>query len=287
MLGTVKHSKYKNTGILFELLVRQITADTLSGGKSQAMDLLKKYFVKSELGKEYKLFETLLKAGKLSEGRANLLVETLVEASKKLNKSALRREKYNLIKEIKQHYNFEEFFKTKLPNYKIQAAFSVLLEAYGGAEMVDPNQIVQNKVTLLEHLTAKQVDTSKVQADLLEEFGSYDKDLRILTYKILLEKFNGKYANLNEQQRNILQQYVTSVDSAPKLRNFYNSRIVEVKKELAKAAKRVNNQVVKIKIQEVAKFANEVEKTTQVTNDNIVNLLQYYELLQELSNVYE
>jgi hypothetical protein len=258
----------------------------LSGGKSQAMDLLKKYFVKSELGKEYKLFETLLKASKLTEGKANLLVETLIETSKRLNKSALRREKYNLIKEIKQHYNLEEFFKTKLPNYKVQAAFSVLLEVYGGSDLTDPNQIVQNKITLLEHLTAKQVDGSKVQADLIEEFGSYDKDLRILTYKILLEKFNGKYANLNERQKEILQQYVTSVDSAPKLRNFYNNRIVEVKKELAKAITRISDKVIKIKLEEVAKFANEVDKTSQVSNDNIVNLLQYYELIQEITNTY-
>ena len=232
MLSTIKHSKYKNTGILFELLVRQITADTLSGSKSKAVDILKQHFVKSELGKEYRLYETLLKSSNLQESKATLVVDTLIEASKRLNKKALKREKYNLIKEIKANYNLEEFFKTKLPNYKVQAAFSILLQVYGTAEMVDPNQIVQNKVTVLEHLTTKQVDNSKVQAALLEEFQGYDKDLRILTYKILLEKFNGKYANLNDKQKQILQQYVASVDSAPKLRDYYNDTIDEVKKDV-------------------------------------------------------
>lgn len=282
MLGTIKHSKYKNTGILFELLVRQITADTLSGNKSIAVDLLKKYFVKSELGKEYKLFETLLKASKLSEAKANLLVETLIEASKKLNKGALRREKYNLIKELKQHYNLEELFKTKLPTYKIQAAFSVLMEVYNTPELTDPNQIVQHKVTLLEHLTTNGVDSSKVQADVIEEFKSYDKDLRILTYKFLLEKFNGKYASLNGKQKQILEQYITSIDSTPKLRDFYNTQIAEIRTQINKAIKGVSNKVVKIKLEEVVKFAKDLDKTQQVTNNDIINLMQYHELLHEL-----
>ena len=282
MLGTIKHSKYKNTGILFELLVRQITADTLSGNKSVAVDLLKKYFVKSELGKEYKLFETLLKASKLSEGKANLLVETLIETSKKLNKGVLRREKYNLIKELKQHYNLEDLFKTKLQSYKIQAAFSVLVEIYNTAELIDPNQIVQHKVTLLEHLTTKAVDNTKVQADVLQEFQSYDKDLRILTYKLLLEKFNGKYASLNGSQKQILEQYITSIDSTPKLRNFYNEQIANIRKQLTEAIRVTSNKVVKIKLQEVIKFAKDIDKTQQVANEDIVNLMQYHELLHEL-----
>ena len=282
MLGTIKHSKYKNTGILFELLVRQITADTLSGNKSVAVDLLKKYFVKSELGKEYKLFETLLKASKLSEGKANLLIETLIETSKKLNKGALRREKYNLIKELKHHYNLEDLFKTKLPNYKTQAAFSVLMEIYNTPELIDPNQIVQHKVTLLEHLTTKVVDNTKVQADVLEEFKTYDKDLRILTYKLLLEKFNGKYASLNTSQKQILEQYITSIDSTPKLRNFYNEQIANIRKQLTEAIKATKDKVVKIKLQEVIKFAKDIDKTQQVANEDIVNLMQYHELLHEL-----
>jgi hypothetical protein len=287
MLGTIKHSKYKNTGILFELLVRQITADTLSGDKSIAVDLLKKYFVKSELGKEYKLFESLLKASKLSEVKANVLIETLIEASKKLNKGALRREKYNLIKELKQHYNLEELFTTKLPTYKIQAAFSVLMEVYNTTELIDPNQIVQHKVTLLEHLTAKEVDNTKIQASVLEEFKSYDKDLRILTYKLLLEKFNGKYATLNKKQKHILEQFITSIDSTPKLRNFYNKEITEVREQLTKNIKKTDNKVVKIKLQEVIKFAKDLDKTQQVTNDDIINLMQYHELLQELQQTNE
>ncbi len=126
----IKHSKIKNTGILFELLVRQITADTLSGKESKAVNILKKYFVKSELGKEYKLYETLSKHRNLTEGKAEIVINSIVETSKGLNRGAIKRQKYNLIKEISTHYNIEDFFKTKLPNYKLHASLYTLLELY-------------------------------------------------------------------------------------------------------------------------------------------------------------
>jgi len=101
----IKHSKYKNTGILFELLVRQITSDTLSGKDSKATNILKKYFVKTELGKEYKLYETLSKHKKLTEGKAEVIINSVIESSKNLNRGTLKRQKYNLINEIQNHYN--------------------------------------------------------------------------------------------------------------------------------------------------------------------------------------
>ena len=220
MLTNVKHSKYKNTGILFELLVRQITSDTLSGRQTNATGILKKYFTKTELLKEYKLYKALQESQKISEAKANFLISTLLETAQKLNRRTLRKEKYNLIKEIGEHYNLDEFFKTKLPNYKAQAALYTLIELYTTEGVGDPQQIVNNKVTLLEHLTLDKVDSDKVEADIIEEFKTYDKDLRILTYKILLEKFNGKYATFTNNQKRILQEYITSVDSTPKLKDY-------------------------------------------------------------------
>ena len=82
----IKHSKFKNPGILFELLVRQITADTLKGSDSPAIDIIKKYFVKTELGREYKLYETILKSKVLTESVANIFISTALDNSKKFNK---------------------------------------------------------------------------------------------------------------------------------------------------------------------------------------------------------
>ena len=203
----IKHSKYKNTGLLFELLVRQITADTLSGGESPSLNILKKSFAKTELGKEYKLYETLFKTKNLTEGKAEVTLNTVLEATRKLNRSALRREKYNLINEIRKHYNINEFFRHQVPNYKGYAAFYKLIEIYNSDKLSETEEIINNKVTILECLSERPVSEKKVKQDLVEEFAKYDKDLRVLTYKVMLEKFNGKYANLNSGQKEVLKEF--------------------------------------------------------------------------------
>jgi hypothetical protein len=279
----IKHSKYKNTGILFELLVRQITSDTLSGKDSKATGILKKYFVKTELGREYKLYETLAKHKNLTEGKAEVVITSVIESSKNLNRGTLKRQKYNLIKEIAKHYNLDEFFKTKLPSYKVHAALYTLVEIYNSENLSNPNQIIENKISILESLTTRAIDKQKVEDDLITEFQTYDKDLRILTYKVLLEKFNGKYASLNDNQKQVLKEFINSVDSTPKLKSFYNDKIQEIKSELTRMAKKVTDKVVKIKLQEVNNILIPLGKTAPVGNDDLVNLLQYYALLEELT----
>ena len=280
----VKHSKYKNTGILFELLVRQITSDTLSGVDSKAATILKKHFVKTELGKEYKLYETLLNNIRLSEGKADIIISTLLESAKYLNKSALRRQKYNLIKEIKANYDVDEFFKTKLPNYKTQAAFYTLLEMYDGVNQPEPNQVISNKLILLEHLTSAPI-TTVAKDTLMEEFKSYDKDIRMLTYRALLEKFNSKYANLNEGQKSVLKEFINSVDNPSKLKDFYNTKVTEIKSNLTKLNKKVKDKTTQIKINEVSNILVTLDKNDKISNDDMTNLLHYYELLEELHKV--
>ena len=279
----IKHSKYKNTGILFELLVRQITADTLSGKDSKATHILKKYFVKTELGREYKLYESITKYKNLTEGKAEVVINSVIESSKNLNRGALKRQKYNLIQEISKYYNLEEFFATKLSNYKSYAALYTLVEIYNSELLSTPDQIISNKIAILENLTTKQVDKKKVEDDLLTEFQSYDKDLRILTYKVLLEKFNGKYASLNDNQKSVLKEFINSVDSTPKLREFYNTKITEIKATLTKQVKKVTDKAIQIKLNEVNNMLTPLGKTANVGNDDLVNLLQYYELLEELT----
>tara|TARA_Y100001972_G_scaffold126153_1_gene179194 strand:- start:559 stop:1425 length:867 start_codon:yes stop_codon:yes gene_type:complete len=278
----IKHSKYKNTGVLFELLVRQITADTLKGSNSPAIDILKKYFVKTSLGREYKLYESVLKSNVISESRANTIISTILENSKRFSRSSLKKQKYNLINEIKEHYDLDVFFGSKIKNYKELAALYTLIEGYNYKEDVDSNQLINNKITLLEHLTKKQVNAENVKKDIIQEFNDYDKDTRILTYKVLLEKFNSKYDNLSEDQKIVLKEFINSVDSTPGLRNFYNTKINELKKSLNSVIKNIKDKTTQIKLTEVNKFLVKLEKTDKVGDDNLVDLLRYYELVKEI-----
>ena len=277
----IKHSKFKNPGILFELLVRQITADTLRGADSPAIDMIKKHFVKTELGREYKLYETILKSRVLNEGRANMFISTAIDNSKKLNRSALKKQKYNLIKEIKDYYKVEEFFGAKIKNYKELASLYTLIEGSHSEKSTNTQQLIDNKITLLEFLTKQETSEERKQT-VLEEFSSYDKDTRILTYKVLIEKFNTKYDGLSKEQKQVLKEYINSVDSTPSLRNFYNSKIVELKTILSEVVNNIKDKTTQIKVNEVSKLLMELGKTDKVDNNNLVDLLQYYELIQEI-----
>ena len=277
----IKHSKYKNTGILFELLVRQITADTLKGGNSPAIDILKEYFVNTSLGKEYKLYESILKSRVVTEGRATLVIDTILEASTKFNRKSLKKQKYNLINEIKKYYNLESFFGSKVTNYKELAALYTLIENINLNSISNPTQLVDNKITLLEHLTKKEVTQDSKQT-VLEEFSEYDKDIRTLTYKVLLEKFNDKYDSLTNDQKQVLKEYINSVDSTPDLRNFYNNKISKLKNILVKETKNIKDKATQVKITEVTKFLTELKKTDKVGDNNLVDLLRYYQLINEI-----
>ena len=284
-MNLIKHSKIKNTGILFELLVRQITADTLDGKDSPVKDLLKKYFVKTELGREYKLYETLLKKTTLTETKANIIVNTLIESSKTLNRGTIKRQKYNLIKEIKDHYNIEQFFNHKLPNYKVYAAFYTLLETYNYPQItINPEQIINNKITILEHLTAAPITEKKVADDVMDAFINEDKDVRLLSYKISMEKFNTKYNNFTPEQKAILKEYMNSVDNTTRLKEFYTDKTTEIKNQLQLLNTNTHNPVTQIKINEIISLIGTPGKNQRIKDHNVSDLLQYYDLIKELEH---
>jgi hypothetical protein len=281
-MDKIKHNKFKNSGIIFELLIRQVTSDTLSGNDSLALNLIKKYFSKGELAKEHKLYQALVNTKALSEGKAESLINATLEISSRLNRTALRKEKYNLIKEIRDAYNIENFFKAKINSYKQYAAACTLIEAHNSLEFTSPNQVIENKLTLLEHISRIDIDKEKTSDRLMEEFVSMDKGMRLLTYKNLLERFNSKYSNLSDRQKLVLKEYINNITNTVKLREFVNDNFNVIKLELTKLNKTVTDQTIQIKINEVVNMVKPIEKTQNVKDESLVSLLQYYQLIDEL-----
>ena len=277
----VKHSKYKNTGILFELLTRQLTADTIADNTPRALSIIKKYFSgDSTLLKEYKIYHTFTSKKYNKDSQATMLINTLVEAHGKLNKSQLRREKYNLIKEIRDTYDINDFFKAKISNYKVMASIFNLLENKNAT----PISIVNSKTTLLEHITVK---STKIKKDtVLENYNKQDKDTKLLTYKIILEKFNDKYRGLQDNQKTLLKEYVNNVTNSPSLKSYINQEIKTVKKTLSGYSKKVKDKAVAIKLTETRGMIKPLSKQTYVNDDNVINLLNYYELVNELKTIH-
>jgi len=281
----IKHNKYKNTGILFELLVRQITSDTVSGKNSPAINLIRKYFSKTELAKEHKLYQTLVDSKVINEVKAETLINTTLELSTRLNRSNLRRDKYNLIKEIKAQYDIEEFFKAKINNYTQLAAVYNILEAKNATEFINPDQIIENKNTLLEHIVRKDVVKVENKDQVLEEYAIMDNSTKLLVYKILLEKFNEKYVSLSPKQKSVLKEYINNISNTVKLREFVNESFESLRDELTKLNESVTDKTTQIKINEVITFLQPLDKKVSVKDEHIVSLLQYHQLVTELKSI--
>ena len=277
-----KHNKLKNTGMLFEFLLRQVTVDVLNKDKtSEAVKIIKKRFNENtEVGKELGLYNLLLKKKFEDDKKADFFLAEILRQRQKLNESSLNREKYNIVKEIKKYYDSKNLFSAKLDNYKHYASIYKLFE---GKNKLSPDDKTDSYFIVMENITT--IQSNKTSEYLSSDLK--DKDVRILSYKILLEKFNEKYTNLTSEQKLVLKEYINSISNSNEFNKFVNSKLPTLKKSLKSRVKSVKNDVLRIKLTEavncVDKFCLNESKTTQ--DDSVVQLLRYYELDKELKKI--
>ena len=286
MARKLKHSKIKNTSILFEVLTRQITADVLAGKDTKTVGMVKKFFNENtELGKELQLYRILSEKTYDSTEKAKQLLETVVKSRQRLSNSKLRSEKYNLIKEIKENYNVSDFFNVRIPNYKILASIYNIFQAESTTDTFDVEDVVNSKFTVLESISGKKTTSKK--ENFLKEYREKDKDLRLLAYQILVDKFNSKYKSLNESQKGLLKNYINNISNTNSLREFVDREVIKTKKELNKHLPKVSDKITKIKLSEAINQINTISKGKVVTEKQVLNLMRYYELVKEIKNVHK
>ena len=278
----LKHSKYKNTGILFELLVRKLTSETLSSNKSVTIDIIKKYFGRStELSKELHLYNSLVKEQFKSEAHALDYIRTVKSAYDKLNQSVLKRQRYNLVKEISDKFVFNDMAKTHINNYKVLASINMLFE---NEETANPKQIMECKLVIVDHVLL--TERVKPQADeLMEAFTAQPKDIRLLSYKLLVDKFNEKYSVLDESQKQLLNKYIVNVNDTTALKEYIQKIIPGIKSDLAKQSKTITDQVTKIKVSKLSEMLCNVESMKTIKESHVLSLLRYFDLVRELKEM--
>ena len=277
----MKHNKIKNTGILFELLTRQITVDLMESDNSKAVDIVKKYFKHgTELGKEYELYKILAETKYNTETRAETLIDAVTSNRKKLNNTSIRREKYNLIKEIRSCYDEKDFFNTKIINYKVLAS---IYNLFTHREDIAPDKYVTTKYTIVENITANS-KTSKTNKTY-DYLKKQEKDLRILAYSTLVEKFNKKYSNLTKKQKTLIKEYINNISNTNKLREYVDSEVEEVKDTLKSQIKKVDDKVTQIKLTEVMNQIDGLKKGKIVSDKQVVSMMRYYQLIGEIDDV--
>jgi len=255
----------------------------LQNKDSKAVKILKKYFTESELAKEYGLYNSFINTEKLNESKAELFINTIIEQYKKLDYEKLKKEKYNLIREIKKNYDLDNFFKAKIDNYKPYASIYIVLESQNNNTNV--NQVLSSKITMLEHICGEEVKEKPASTQILEEFMKQDKEIRLLAYKILVEKFNKKYVGLSQDQKNVLKEYINNISDTKNLKMYLNKRLTEIKSTLVEMSNSVKDQVTAIKLKEVVKFIKPIHENETLKDETVSTLLQYYDLINEIKSV--
>ena len=274
----IKHSKVKNTGLIFELLVRQVASDTMNNTNSKALKILKKHYnAKSELTKELKLYRTLSEEKFTNETKAEKFVDAVLKARKNINESQLRRDKYNLIKDLKSNYIVEEFFKSRVKNYKLHASTYKLFEY---AEADDPKEYITSKFALVEH-----VQSLSKKPESAPTLSSENKDVRILASKIVVDKFNEKYSKLSASQKKMLREYINNVTNSVKLRKYVLTEIRNLRLEIKSLRSNIPSKVIRIKLNEVNNLLLKLGKKHLIEDKDVLTMLRYYELVNELKKV--
>jgi hypothetical protein len=287
----LKHSKYKNAGILFELLVRQVTADILNGkDDSKANNMLRKYFSENtELGRENALYRVILEEKTKDQVSADRLLDTVLRTRKKLNERSLNLQKYELIKEIKQHYPLDDFLKGSISNYKLLASIYKVFEDTVNEVQSDPREMFKARNCIVESIAAAKTPTRVIseeeKKDLVKVYQQQNEDVRLLAYKLLVDSFNEKYKGLDEKQKILIREYINNISNTNSLRQYINAEVPEVRKQISELKSVVNNEVVKIKIDETLNQLDKITKGTLVKENQIMALMLSYELIKELKNI--
>lgn len=284
----LKHSKYKNAGILFELLVRQVTADILNGQEdSRANNILRKYFSEStELGRENRLYRIVLEEKTKDQSSADRLLESIIKARKKLNEKILIAQKYNLIKEIRDNYPLEDFLKGSINNYKLLASIYKIFEESVSPVDCDPRELFKARNCIVESIAADKTPTRVIsedeKRDLVGIYQKQNEDVRLLAYKLLVDSFNEKYKGLDGKQKTLIREYINNISNTNSLRQYINQEVPLIREEITALTKKVDNDVVRIKLEETLNQLNKVTKGTLVKENQIMALLLSYELIKEL-----
>lgn len=280
----IKHSKFKNTGILFELLVRQITLEVLNGDKTEkAKKIVQEFFKQgTELNKELRLYDLLSQEKYSTESRADKFIDTVNEAHNKIDAQQLKKEKYNLVKTINESFDVDSFLSSPITNYKVLASIYKIFEAKS-VENYDVKDIFNSKITLIENITSKPATQKREEKkQLVEEYRKQDQDIRLLTYKILVETFNKKYSNLNKEQKSLLREYINNVNNTSKFKDYILKEIPNVVSELKTISKNIGDKVTTIKLNETIAVLESTKIGKVVTDKHVSSVMIAYELIKEL-----
>jgi len=274
----LRHNKLRNTGLLFEILSKNVMYEVISENQKQiALSLIKKHFnSKSEMLKELMLYQCLSKETKNDSSE---LLNLTLESRKSLDIDRLESEKYELIKDIRRKYDLKTFFETRTANYKLCASVFKLFEH---ASVTNPDEYLSAKKLVLESLSGSKKD-EVLEEQVEKEWREQDKDTRTLGFKIVVQKFNEKYRTLSNRQKTMLSRYINEDTSTPEFKNYIMKEVGYVTAKLTSLLESVTDPITKIKLTETLTLTENIISAKQIKDEHLSSMLKYFELIEELS----
>lgn len=289
----IKHNKLRNTGILFELLVRKIATDVLEGkSDSFAVKIMREHFhSKSELGKELQLYRSFFNTPKLSEGKAFNMLDLVLERRKTLNEKLLAAQKFLLIKEIKEQCDLKQFMSGRVPSYKVYASVYKLFEASMKSSSDESNfiqidEIVDARFLVVEHLKGELKEEKIIKENNYTEIlKEQPEEIRHLSYRFLLERFNEKYSVFSDKQKSLLREYINNGTDLEKFGKYVSNEAKILSTDIKKNIHKIKDDVTRIKINEVLSQLKHIEEKSTVKDNYITALLIAYQISYELTSL--
>ena len=280
------HNKKRNVGVIYELLLRNISHSLIGNDKGTAQTALKiieKRFDKSsELYKEFRLFNALIKSTVSSSATAAAILTEAKSAARRCDESKLNKEKSLLIRDINYKLKDKDFYHRRVPEYKVYATIQTLLNDWRSGDSSDFSRVIQYESKAAEWLLSEKEGTKNLE-------NSVNADVNSLVVQIMTEKINSRYGDkLNEDQRDIIKDYVFSIseNKNEKILNRLHETKDRILLDLDIFRDKTENKVILNKISSV-KDKILTESFNYVDDSTISRFLILVQLKRELSNMME
>jgi hypothetical protein len=279
----IKHTKIKNTGLLFEILIRKFSSDIISGKEGlKARHLIKKFFNENtELSKELSLYNMLMEYKIEDKDKANIVIDSALKLHEKLDSVKLKKEKYTLVNEINNEYDLKNFFNVKINDYKLLASCYKLFE-FNFNNGNEPLDLMQSRFHILENITSKKILLDENSIDM-KLFLSQDSETKIIAYNEMVKSLNENYVTkLSNEQRDLLSVYISSNMNDINLRENINSRIDNIITEINNYKESISDDILIIKLKEISKSIEKIKSSKILNEGHIITIMKFYDLLQSL-----
>ena len=273
------HNKKRNTGVIYEQLLKNVSKCLVEGDRKRAqicLNILERHFRQgTELYREFRLFNALANCEISASPVAAVIITEAKEAARHANRDSLEREKGYLIAEINRKLG-QDFYDTHFDRYRDYATIQVLLNTWRSPSP-DLGVLFDYEKKLVEAMLRQKQSLAQ---DETEHHG----DISALVVNIMTEKLNSKFSSsLTDQQRNVIREYVFSPPGTDQTK--LKTTMSEIKRvairDLDDYLKRESNEYIVSHAGDVRRLLESLENDV-VDDEAIVKFLTASKLSQEI-----